>query len=81
MITVTSKNPQSIGNSTIGETAVVSHYKLAAKLAHCFPSKHVKSTHYRLANETPSKWRWRADSGPRLDAGYVAYCNLTLRFP
>ena len=29
-MTITSKSPQSIGNSTIGETAVVSHYKLDA---------------------------------------------------
>ena len=30
--------------------------------------------HYRLASETPLKWRflWRADDGPTLNAGLVA---------
>ena len=48
------------------------------------PSKHAKSRHYRPASETPfpplsarqrkaigMAFRWRADSGPRLDAGWV----------
>ena len=37
------------------------------------PSQHVKAVHHRPASETPFKmtFRWQADSGPILYAGWV----------